>query len=69
MSECCDCTTLEQVLGEVKVNVRATEGGLALDVTPKDPARAGLLREWARGAARLCAPADAKAACCAPGCC
>jgi hypothetical protein len=69
MSACCDCTTLEKVLGEVTVNLRPTEGGLALEVTPKDPERAGFLRDLARGAAKVCAPAASDAAGCAEACC
>jgi hypothetical protein len=69
MSECCDCTTVAGLLAEVNLNVRETDGGLSVDVTPKDPARAGFLKDLARGAAKLCAPTEAGAACCAEGCC
>lgn len=69
MSECCDCKTVTEALGEVTLGVRATEGGLAVEVTPKDPARAGFLKDLARGAARVCAPAKDASACCAEGCC
>jgi hypothetical protein len=69
MSECCDCTTLPGLLAEVNLNVRETEDGLSVDVTPKDPQKTGFLKDLARGAARLCAPTGAGAACCAEGCC
>lgn len=69
MSECCDCTTLPGLLAEVNLNVRATEGGLSVDVTPKDPQKTGFLQDLARGAACLCAPTGSDAACCAAGCC
>lgn len=69
MSECCDCRAVTEALGEVNFEVRATEGGLALEVTPKDPARAGFLKDLARGAARLCVPAADASKCCAEGCC
>jgi len=73
MSECCDCTTVAGLLAEVNLSVRATDAGLSVDVTPKDPQghpeTTGFLRDLARGAAKLCAPTEAGAACCAEGCC
>lgn len=69
MSECRACTTLPGLLAEVNLNVRATDAGLSVDVTPKDPRTKDFLRDLARGAARLCAPTEAGAACCAEGCC